>query len=159
MFFDLFRATFNQKLTNKPKKMATSKIVYLGDLRTQATHLQSDESIITDAPVDNNGKGEAFSPTDLAATSLGSCAMTIMGIMAKREGIDFTGSEIAITKIMSAEPPRKIAKVIVDFTMKTPEALTEEVQAKYVRAAHTCPVSLSLHPDVEQVFNFEWVIA
>ncbi|MFY7908116.1 MAG: OsmC family protein [Emticicia sp.] len=139
--------------------MATSKIVYLGDLRTQATHLQSDESIITDAPVDNNGKGEAFSPTDLAATSLGSCAMTIMGIMAKREGIDFTGSEIAITKIMSAEPPRKIAKVIVDFTMKTPEALTEEVQAKYVRAAHTCPVSLSLHPDVEQVFNFEWVIA
>lgn len=139
--------------------MATSKIVYLGDLRTQATHLQSNEAIITDAPVDNNGKGEAFSPTDLAATSLGSCAMTIMGIMAKREGVDFSGSEIEVTKIMSAEAPRKIAKVIVDFKMKTPEALSEEVQAKYIRAAHTCPVSLSLHPDIEQVFNFEWVLA
>lgn len=138
--------------------MPTSKIVYLGDLRTQATHLQSNETIITDAPVDNNGKGEAFSPTDLAATSLGSCAMTIMGIMAKREGIDFAGSEIEVTKIMSAEAPRRIAKVIVDFTMKTPEALSEEVQAKYVRAAHTCPVTLSLHPDIEQVFNFNWVV-
>ncbi len=136
--------------------MPTSKIVYLGDLRTQATHLQSNETIITDAPVDNNGKGEAFSPTDLAATSLGSCAMTIMGIMAKREGVDFTGSEIEVTKIMSVEAPRRIAKVIVDFTMKTSEALPEEVQAKYVRAAHTCPVSLSLHPDIEQVFNFNW---
>ncbi|GGD48698.1 stress-induced protein OsmC [Emticicia aquatilis] len=139
--------------------MPTSKIVYLGDLRTQATHLQSNETIITDAPVDNNGKGEAFSPTDLAATSLGSCAMTIMGIVAKREGVDFSGSEIEVTKIMSAEAPRRIAKVIVDFTMKTPEALSEEVQAKYVRAAHTCPVSLSLHPDIEQVFNFNWTVA
>lgn len=139
--------------------MPTSKIVYLGDLRTQATHLQSNETIITNAPVDNNGKGEAFSPTDLAATSVGSCAMTIMGIMAKREGVDFSGSEIEVTKIMSAEAPRKIAKVIVDFTMKTPEALSEEVQAKYVRAAHTCPVSLSLHPDIEQVFNFSWTVA
>lgn len=139
--------------------MPTSKIVYLGDLRTQATHLQSNETIITDAPVDNNGKGEAFSPTDLAATSLGSCAMTIMGIMAKREGVDFAGSEIEITKIMSAEAPRRIAKVIVDFKIKTPEALSEEVQAKYVMAAHTCPVTLSLHPDIEQVFNFEWTVA
>lgn len=139
--------------------MPTSKIVYLGDLRTQATHLQSNETIITDAPVDNNGKGEAFSPTDLAATSLGSCAMTIMGIMAKREGVDFSGSEINITKIMSAEAPRRIDKVIVDFNMRTPETLSEEVKAKYVRAAHTCPVSLSLHPDIQQVFNFVWTIA
>jgi uncharacterized OsmC-like protein len=139
--------------------MPTSKIVYLGNLRTQATHLQSNETIITDAPVDNNGKGEAFSPTDLAATSLGNCAMTIMGILANREGIEFIGSEIEVTKIMSAEAPRRIAKVIVDFTMKTPKALSEEVQAKYVRAAHTCPVSLSLHPEIEQVFNFNWTIA
>lgn len=139
--------------------MPTSKIVYLGDLRTQATHLQSNEIIITDAPVDNNGKGEAFSPTDLAATSLGSCAMTIMGIMAKREGVDFSGSEIEVTKIMSGEAPRRIAKVVVDFTMKTPEALSEEIKAKYVRAAHTCPVTLSLHPDIEQVFNFTWTVA
>jgi putative redox protein len=136
--------------------MPTSKIVYLGDLRTEAIHLASAEKIITDAPVDNNGKGEAFSPTDLAATSLGSCAMTIMGIVARRDEIDFTGSEIEITKIMSAELPRKIARIEVNFTMKTPEALSDEVKAKYVRAAHTCPVSLSLHPDIEQVFNFEW---
>ena len=136
--------------------MPTSKIVYLGDLRTEAIHLASAEKVITDAPVDNNGKGEAFSPTDLAATSLGSCAMTIMGIVARRDEIDFTGSEIEITKIMSAELPRKIARIEVNFTMKTPEALSDEVKAKYVRAAHTCPVSLSLHPDIEQVFNFEW---
>lgn len=138
--------------------MPTSTIVYLGDLRTQATHLQSGESIITDAPVDNNGKGEAFSPTDLAATSLGSCAMTIMGIVAKREGLDLSGSAITITKIMSAEAPRRIARIVVDFKMKTSETLPDEVKAKYVRAAHTCPVSLSLHPDIEQVFNFEWII-
>jgi putative redox protein len=138
--------------------MPTSKITYLGDLRTQATHLQSNESIITDAPIDNNGKGEAFSPTDLAATALGSCAMTIMGIVAKREGLDFTGSEIEISKIMSFEAPRRIARIEVNFTMKTSEMLSEEVKAKYIRAAHTCPVSLSLHPDIEQVFTFDWKI-
>ncbi len=136
--------------------MPTSKIVYLGDLRTQATHLQSNETIITDAPIDNNGKGEAFSPTDLAASALGSCAMTIMGIVAKREGLDLAGSEIEITKIMSAEMPRRIAKIEVNFKMKTSEELSEDVKVKYVRAAHTCPVSLSLHPDIEQIFNFEW---
>lgn len=138
--------------------MPTSKIIYLGELRTQATHLASAESIITDAPLDNNGKGEAFSPTDLTATSLGSCAMTIMGIVARRDEIDFTGSEIEITKIMTAELPRKIARIEVNFTMKTPKALSDEVKAKYVRTAHTCPVALSLHPDIEQVFNFEWVV-
>ena len=139
--------------------MPTSKIVYLGDLRTQATHLASTQEITTDAPVDNNGKGKAFfSPTDLAATSLGSCAMTIMGIVARRDEIDFAGSEVEITKIMSAELPRKIARIEVNFTMKTPEGLTDEVKAKYVRTAHTCPVALSLHPDIEQVFNFKWVV-
>ena len=137
--------------------MPTSKIAYLGDLRTEATHLASAEKIITDAPVDNNGKGEAFSPTDLAATSLGSCAMTIMGIVARRDEIDFTGSEIKITKTMSVELPRKIVRIELDFTMKTPQELSDEVKAKYIRAAHTCPVSLSLHPDIEQVFNFEWI--
>ncbi len=138
--------------------MPTSKIVYLGDLRTQATHLASTQQITTDAPVDNNGKGEAFSPTDLAATSLGSCAMTIMGIVARRDEIDFAGSEVEITKIMSTELPRKIARIEVNFTMRTPEVLSDEVKAKYVRTAHTCPVALSLHPDIEQVFNFEWVV-
>lgn len=137
--------------------MPTSKIVYLGELRTQSTHLASAESIITDAPLDNNGKGEAFSPTDLAATSLGNCAMTIMGIVARRDEIDFTGSTVEVTKIMSAELPRKIARIEVNFTMKTPEPLSDEIKAKYVRTAHTCPVALSLHPDIEQVFSFEWI--
>jgi putative redox protein len=138
--------------------MPTSKIIYLGDLRTQATHLASAEAIITDAPVDNNGKGEAFSPTDLTATSLGSCAMTIMGIVARRDEIDFAGSKIEVTKIMTAELPRRIARIEVNFTMKTPEVLSDEIKAKYVRTAHTCPVALSLHHEIEQVFNFEWSV-
>lgn len=138
--------------------MPTSKIIYLGDLRTSATHLQSGEQIITDAPLDNNGRGEAFSPTDLAATSLGSCAMTIVGIVARRDEVDLSGSEISITKIMSAEPPRRIAKVEVAFKMKTPTEISDELKAKYERAAHTCPVALSLHPDIEQVFSFEWTV-
>jgi putative redox protein len=137
--------------------MPTSKIVYLGDLRTEATHLQSGEKIITDAPTDNNGRGEAFSPTDLAATSLGSCAMTIMGIVARRDSIDIKGSEVSITKVMATDTPRRIVKIEVGFTMKTPESLSEEDKAKLIRAAHTCPVAHSLHPDIEQVMTFEWI--
>ena len=139
--------------------MPTSKITYLGDLRTQATHLQSGTEIITDAPTDNHGKGEAFSPTDLTATSVGSCAMTVMGIAARRDEIDFTGSEVEVTKVMSVELPRRIVKIEVNFVMQTPEELREEVKQKYIRIAHTCPVALSLHPDIEQVFNFKWLIA
>ncbi|PLK45020.1 OsmC family protein [Emticicia sp. TH156] len=139
--------------------MPTSKITYLGELRTEAVHLQSGTQIVTDAPVDNHGKGEAFSPTDLTATSLGSCAMTIMGITARRDEIDFTGSTIEVTKIMSAELPRRIVKIEVNFNMQTPEELSEEVKQKYIRVAHTCPVALSLHPDIEQVFNFNWYVA
>jgi uncharacterized OsmC-like protein len=139
--------------------MPTSKITYLGELRTQATHLQSGTEIITDAPTDNHGKGEAFSPTDLTATSLGSCAMTVMGIAARRDEIDFTGSQVEVTKVMSAELPRKIVKIEVTFTMQTPEELREEIKQKYIRIAHTCPVALSLHPDLEQVFNFNWLVA
>ncbi len=136
--------------------MPTSKIIYLGDLRTTATHLQSSEQIITDAPVDNFGKGEAFSPTDLAATSLGSCAMTVMGIAAQRDNINFEGSEISVTKTMSSVAPRRISRIEVSFCMKTKEILSEEIQKKYIKIAHTCPVSLSLHPEIEQIFTFEW---
>lgn len=139
--------------------MPTSKITYLGELRTQATHLQSGTEIITDAPTDNHGKGEAFSPTDLTATSLGACAMTVMGIAARREEIDFTGSGVEVTKVMSAELPRRIVKIEVNFTMQTPQELSDEVKQKYIRIAHTCPVAHSLHPDIEQVFNFNWHVA
>lgn len=137
--------------------MATSAIKYSGNLRTEATHLRSGKEIITDAPVDNNGKGEAFSPTDLAATSLASCAMTIIGISAAKDGVDFTNSEISMTKTMSADLPRRITKIELDFQFKTNTELPEAQQKKYQRVAHTCPVALSLHPDIEQVFNFTWL--
>lgn len=136
--------------------MQTSSIRYLGDLRTESTHLKSGKNYITDAPVDNNGKGEAFSPTDLASTSLGNCAITIMGIAAGKEEIDFAGTELKITKIMSAEPPRKIAKIIVEFDMKSNVVLSEDQQKRYERLAHSCPVALSLHPDLVQEMIFNW---
>ena len=138
--------------------MPTAKTIYLGDLRTQATHLQSGTQLITDAPTDNNGKGEAFSPTDLVAAAYGSCMMTIMGILARREGIELKRSAMAITKIMSAEPPRKIAKLEVALQMITEHQLTDNEIIKFERAARTCPVELSLHPDVERIVTFNWVV-
>lgn len=138
--------------------MATSKVVYLGNLRTSAVHLKSGEKITTDAPPDNNGKGEYFSPTDLAATSLASCAITVMGIAAQRDGIDFSGSELEVTKIMSAELPRRIVEIQLNFNLITKDELSEEIKKKYIRIANTCPVSLSLHPDIKQVFTFSWQV-
>ncbi len=137
--------------------MSTAKITYLGGLSNEAIHLKSGKTIETDAPVDNNGKGEAFSPTDLTATSLGACAMTIIGIAAEKEGHDFTGSEIAVTKVMTAEAPRRIAKIIVELTLKTSVSLSKEQKERYERVAHSCPVGLSLHPDIVQEFVFIWV--
>lgn len=134
----------------------TSQIQYFGELRTQATHMASNETIQTDAPIDNHGKGQAFSPTDLAATSLGSCAMTIMGIVADREALDLTGTTVQVTKIMSADLPRRIAGIDLIFTMKTNRPLSPTEQKKYEAAAHACPVSKSLHPDVVQNFTFHW---
>ena len=139
--------------------MATIHTIYKGDLRTEATHLQSGTTIVTDAPTDNNGRGEAFSPTDLVAASLGSCMMTIMGIVARRDGIELTGSEMAITKVMTTEGPRRIARIEVVLTMLTPDELPEASRTKLERAAHTCPVAMSLHPDIDQVIQFEWKTA
>ncbi len=136
--------------------MPSIKTTYLGELRTQAVHLQSSTKIITDAPTDNQGKGEAFSPTDLVAAALGSCMMTIMGIVAHRDNINLAGSDIEITKIMSADQPRRIARVELSMAMVSPEPLASEVQAKLERAARTCPVALSLHPDVVQAVTFSW---
>ena len=136
--------------------MATVQTTYLGDLRTQATHLQSGTSILTDAPTDNQGKGEAFSPTDLVATALGSCIITTMGIVARRDGLNFNGSSLEITKVMSAEAPRRIARIEIKITMQTDVELDETTKAKYVRVAHTCPVAISLHPDLIQDVTIEW---
>jgi len=133
--------------------MPTVQTKYLGQLRTQATHVASGNSLITDAPVDNHGRGEAFSPTDLTSASLGSCMMTIMGIVAERDGIDLRGTTFAVTKHM-ASSPRRIGKIEVNFTLKSAQPLTETQQQKLRNAALTCPVALSLHPDIEQVVEF-----
>lgn len=135
--------------------MATIKSVYQGSLRTSAQHLASGNTVITDAPVDNNGKGEAFSPTDLVCSALGSCMMTIMGIVAERNSINITGMEIEITKIMAAEP-RRIAEVVLDFTMPAGQTYSAKEKALLENAARTCPVALSLHPEIKQTVSFRY---
>lgn len=139
--------------------MPTINTEYLGDLRTQATHLQSSTQILTDAPTDNQGRGEAFSPTDLVAGALGSCMMTIMGIVASREDIDLKGSEMEITKIMSTDAPRRIARIEIKMKMLSATELTDKDRTILERAAYTCPVALSLHPAIEQVVEFSWDVA
>lgn len=134
--------------------MKTSKIIYQGHLRTEATHLQSGNTIITDAPVDNNGKGEAFSPTDMLATSLGCCMLTIMGIVAGRSGINIDGTGIEITKIMAADP-RRVAEIIVEFSMPG-NKYSDKEKNLLEHAAHTCPVAKSLSAELKQtvIFNY-----
>lgn len=127
---------------------------YAGNLRTEATHLVSGNTIITDAPVDNNGRGEAFSPTDLVCAALGSCMMTIMGIVADRNQIDLAGMQMEITKVMAASP-RRIAEVILVFRMPA-KNYSEKEKALLQNAARTCPVALSLHPDVKQTVQFNY---
>ena len=134
--------------------MATVTAKYLGNLRPAGTHVASGTKLITDAPVDNQGKGESFSPTDLCATALAACAMTIIGIYAQTRGVDVTGTTIEVTKTMSANP-RRIAKIEVIFNMPDRDYSDKE-KTMIQRSAMTCPVHLSLHPDVEQVFTFNW---
>lgn len=127
--------------------MPTIHAKYLGGLRTEAKHLQSGNVIITDAPTDNNGKGEAFSPTDLVCAALANCMMTLMGIAANRENIPLEGTEYDVTKIMQAEP-RKIAKIEIIFRFP-PLHLTERQKSILRNTAKTCPVALTLADDVE----------
>ena len=134
--------------------MPTITATYLGDLRVECTHTESGTTLVTDAPKDNNGKGEAFSPTDLCATALASCAMTIIGLYGKTHGIDIVGTSIEVTKTMSATP-RRIGKIEVIFNMPDRD-YSEKEKRSIERAAHTCPVRLSLHPEVEQLFTFNW---
>lgn len=132
--------------------MATSKVIYKGNLRTEATHLESGTVIFTDAPKDNQGNEESFSPTDLLATSLSSCMLSIMGIVARRDNIDIVGIETEVTKIMYAEP-RRVGEIHVKLTM--PKKNYDEKQRKLLEhAAYTCPVAKSLHPDIKQVIEF-----
>lgn len=134
--------------------MTTISASYLGDLRTTATHLKSGNKVITDAPVDNKGKGEAFSPTDLVCSALSSCMMTIMGQVAQREGINLEGLKSDIVKIMDASP-RKIAEVQITFSHPSLNA-TDVQKQKLVNAARTCPVALSLADSVRQIVTFNW---
>jgi putative redox protein len=133
----------------------TSEVKYLGDLRTEAKHLQSSNIIITDAPKDNHGKGEAFSPTDLVATALASCMISIMGIVAKKDGITpIEGTIAEITKVMYAEP-RRIGEIHVKL-MFPKLKYTEKEKKIYEHAALTCPVAKSLSPELKQVIEFVW---
>ena len=133
--------------------MSTATARYTGQLRTEATHNASGNVLITDAPVDNHGRGEAFSPTDLVSTALGSCMMTIMGIVAERHSLDLTSVTYDVTKHMSAEP-RRISQIDVHFRL--PASLTDKGRALLERAARTCPVALSLNPDIRQEVQFSY---
>ncbi len=134
--------------------MATSKIVYTGNLRTHNTHLQSSATVITDAPVDNRGKGEAFSPTDLMSTSLCNCILTIMGIKAVDSGFSIDGATAEMTKIM-ADNPRRVAEIQIKFDFSMLE-LTEKQQRILKAVPAISPVALSLHPDVKQNISFRF---
>ena len=134
--------------------MTTSKVTYQGDLRTTAIHLQSNNEIITDAPTDNQGKGEAFSPTDLLATSLASCMLTIIGIKARDMNIDVTGAIAEVTKIMSADP-RRVSEIQVVITFR--QTLDDKTRKIFYNTALTCPIAKSIHPDITQNITFKTV--
>ena len=131
--------------------MSKAKIVYQNNLRTEAEHITSGEKIITDAPVDNNGKGEAFSPTDLVATALGSCIITIMAISANKYDIDMSGTNASVKKIMGSDP-RRISEISIDMNMN--KNIEEKDRKRLERSALTCPVHRSLHPDLEKKIRF-----
>lgn len=133
----------------------TSKIIYNGELRTTATHQQSGTVIETDAPKDNQGMGERFSPTDLVATALGSCMMSIMGIASRTHHIHMEDSECTIEKIMAADP-RRIAEIVVHLYMKGQPEFSDKQRAILEHAALTCPVYLSLHSDLKKTVTFHW---
>ena len=132
----------------------TSKVFYNGELRTTCTHLQSGQAIITDAPTDNNGRGEAFSPTDLVATALATCMITVMGIKARANDWNIDGTELEVTKVMASDP-RRISEVHINVKMPKGD-FDEKTQKILENTARTCPVAMSLHPDIKQIILFNW---
>ncbi|WP_315042640.1 OsmC family protein [Faucicola mancuniensis] len=134
--------------------MTTANVTYEGNLRTTAIHLQSNNQIITDAPVDNHGRGEAFSPTDLLATSLACCMMTVMGIKAESMGLDLAGSTADVTKVMITDP-RRVGEIDVVMTVKG--VSDDKDKTILTNTAMTCPVAKSLHPDIVQNVKIEFV--
>ena len=134
----------------------TSTVVYKGNLRTELTHLLSGTIIENDAPIDNNGKGEKFSPTDLLATSLGSCMMTTMAIKAADMNLNFENTVIEITKIMSSDAPRRIIEIKATLQFTEQFKATLEQKEQLIRIARNCPVEKSLHPDINLDVKFNW---
>jgi len=131
----------------------TAKVTYNGELRTSCVHIKSGDSFVTDAPTDNNGLGQAFSPTDTVATGLASCMLTMMGIKAKSLDVDLTDATAEVTKHM-ASTPRRISKI--EITLNLPAQISEKNRKILVHTANTCPVHYSLHPDIEKVITFNW---
>ncbi|SFN96683.1 Uncharacterized OsmC-related protein [Bizionia echini] len=131
----------------------TATVTYIGDLRTENTHVQSGNSFITDAPVDNNGKGAAFSPTDTVATALANCMLTVMGIKAQDMGYNMEGTTAQVTKTMASNP-RRISKINV--VLSFPQLASIKTRKILEHTANTCPVHYSLHPDIEKVVTFNW---
>jgi putative redox protein len=134
--------------------MVAIQIEYQGELHCKAVHGPSETELNTDAPKDNQGRGESFSPTDLVATALGTCMLTIMGIMARTLNIDIAGTTATVEKEMTDAPPRMIKRLAVKIHV--PHALSPDDQQKLERAAYTCPVHKSLHPDVQTPIEFTW---
>lgn len=132
----------------------TSSVIYQGKLRTSCTHQRSGNTIVTDAPVDNNGKGEAFSPTDLVATALAACQLTTMGIYANYREIDIDGATCEVTKIMGSDP-RRIVEIVVDMVVPD-RGLTDKQRSSLEHVARTCPVDHSLHPDLVRTLNIKF---
>lgn len=131
----------------------TSKVLYKGNLRTESEHLQSGSKIITDAPVDNHGKGEAFSPTDTVANALATCMLTVMGIKANDMGVDMDNTSAEVTKSMSSNP-RRISKIEVNIQF--PKSYSDKDKKILENTGRTCPVLLSLHTEVEKIITFSY---
>jgi putative redox protein len=131
----------------------TSSVEYLGELRTRLIHFESGDTLLTDAPKDNEGKGEAFAPTDLVATALASCMISIMGIKARKNEIDIVGTKAEILKVMKSSP-RRISRIEIEITF--PKSYNDKNKKMLERAAITCPVGKSLHNDIEQKITFKY---
>ena len=134
--------------------MVEIKLTYEGDLHCSATHTPSGNVLVTDAPVDNNGRGQAFSPTDLLATALGTCMATVVGIVAKRKEIAVEGMAVTVRKFMSEDQPRRVIRLELDLAMPLPGSHPDRKLLE--SAARGCPVHHSIHPDIEVVMNWLW---
>ena len=137
--------------------MVEIQLTYEGDLHCCATHMPSGNTLVTDAPVDNNGRGQAFSPTDLVATALGTCVATVIGIVAKRKEIAVEGMKVTVRKEMSDSMPRRISRLEMDLVM--PLLASHPHRSLLESAANTCPVKQSIHPEIELVMNWTWLEA